>query len=130
MQGGEDSHDQRYDSRPTRITQRRILLVAAAGNDSTDVGSSTPAAYSTVMAISATNDSDALASFSNVGDEIELAAPGVTIYSTYAGGGYDTLSGTSMACPHVSGAGGLLMTQGRPIPKPDRHSQKRQKTSE
>jgi subtilisin len=92
---------------------RGVLLVAAAGNDgpcSDCVGY--PAAYSTVQAVSATSRDDSLADFSSTGPEIELAAPGDSIYSTYLGGTYATLSGTSMACPHVSGAGGQLMANG------------------
>ncbi|WP_396610683.1 S8 family serine peptidase [Haloferax sp. S1W] len=89
-----------------------VLLVAAAGNDGEDVENTAPAAYSSVVAVSATADDDSIPSWSNYGDEIELAAPGVSIYSTYKSGGYETLSGTSMACPHVSGAGGLLMSTG------------------
>ena len=91
---------------------RGVLLVAAAGNDgpcSDCVGS--PAAYQEVVAVSATSCDDSLASFSSTGPEVELAAPGEDVYSTVIGG-YDTFSGTSMACPHVSGAGGQLMADG------------------
>ncbi|MFB6136106.1 MAG: S8 family serine peptidase [Halobacteriaceae archaeon] len=90
-----------------------VLLVAAAGNSGpcTDcVGY--PAAYSEVVAVSSTTKNDTLSGFSSTGSEVEIAAPGSNIYSTYAGGGYATLSGTSMACPHVSGAGGQLMANG------------------
>ncbi|MFQ3319059.1 MAG: subtilisin family serine protease [Natronomonas sp.] len=89
-----------------------VLLVAAAGNDGpcTDcVGY--PAAYSTVIAVSSTDEDDSLSSFSSTGPEVELAGAGGDIYSTVIGG-YDTFSGTSMACPHVSGAGGQLMANG------------------
>ncbi|MBN4076159.1 S8 family peptidase [Gemmatimonas aurantiaca] len=79
-----------------------ILLVAAAGNSSGAV--SFPAAYPEVMAISSSTSSDAMSGFSNFGSEIELIAPGSSIYSTYKGGGYKTLSGTSMASPMVVGA--------------------------
>nr|MBC8218661.1 PKD domain-containing protein [Planctomycetota bacterium] len=83
-----------------------ILLVAAAGND---YGGPViyPAAYDSVIAVSATDSDNNLADFSNVGAEIELAAPGVSIFSTYPNGGYATAGGTSMACPHVAGVAAL-----------------------
>ncbi|MFW5938803.1 MAG: S8 family peptidase, partial [Halanaeroarchaeum sp.] len=94
-----------------------VLLVAAAGNDGecTDcVGH--PAAYDTVIAVSATSEDDSLASFSSTGPEVELAAPGEDVLSTVppesSSDGLDTFSGTSMACPHVSGAGAQLMANG------------------
>ena len=93
-------------------TNRGVLLVAAAGNSgpcSDCVGY--PAAYEECIAVSATTSTDSLASFSSTGPEVELAAPGADIYSTVIGG-YDRFDGTSMACPHVSGAGGQLMANG------------------
>ena len=55
------------------------------------------------------NKDDSFACFSNFGSLIELAAPGVNIYSTWLNGGYNTISGTSMASPHVAGAAALYM---------------------
>ena len=83
-----------------------ILSVAAAGNS---YGSPVeyPAALSSVMAVSASNVSDGFAGFSNKGSEVEVIAPGDNIYSTYKGGNYTYMSGTSMSAPMVVGAAAL-----------------------
>lgn len=78
-----------------------IKLVAAAGNDGGPVNY--PAAYSSVIAVAATDRYDARPYWSSYGPEIFVAAPGVSIYSTYKGSNYATMSGTSMAAPHVTG---------------------------
>ena len=90
-----------------RVNAAGIVQVAAAGNNGGAV--IYPAAYDEVIAVSATDNTNTIASWSSRGPEIDLAAPGVSIYSAYKGQKYQTLSGTSMAAPHVAGTAGLVL---------------------
>ena len=94
-----------------RAYSQGAVMVAAAGNEGTNVPQY-PAAYSKVIAVSATTTDGRLARFSNRGDWVDLAAPGTDILSTSKSGGYHRMSGTSMSAPLVSGLAGLLASRG------------------
>ncbi len=109
-----------------KSTTAGITYIVAAGNSNADASTFVPAAYDdSVITVSALADSDGqsgglgsatshgaddtFASFSNYGSVIDLGAPGVSIYSTWKSGGYNTISGTSMASPHVAGSAALYI---------------------
>jgi len=91
-----------------------IIFALAAGNESTDANSSSPARANgaNIYTISAMDINDNFASFSNYGSPVDYCAPGVAINSTWKDGEYRSINGTSMASPHAAGV--LLVSGGSP----------------
>lgn len=113
-----------------KSTDAGVVYAVAAGNSSKDAATFSPANHPQVIATSAMADfdgkagaaasptcrddvgnDDTFATFSNFGDTVDIAAPGVCIESTIPGGGYASYSGTSMASPHTAGAAALYIVE-------------------
>jgi len=115
MSLGEDVTSQTLDQQVQFTASKGIFIAIAAGNDSKPAINYSPGRANgpNIYTVSAIDSLDNFASFSNYGnDAVDVAAPGVAVTSTFKNGGYATMSGTSMATPHVAG---LLLLKGNNI---------------
>jgi subtilisin family serine protease len=91
----------------TNLVNSGVFLAVAAGNSNADACNFSPASASGTCTVGATTSTDARASYSNYGGCVDIYAPGSSITSAWSNGGTNTISGTSMASPHVAGVGAL-----------------------
>jgi subtilisin family serine protease len=91
----------------TRMTNAGVFLAVAAGNENQNACNTSPASAPSAYTTAASDINDRRASFSNFGSCVDGYAPGVSITSAWLNGGTNTISGTSMATPHVAGVGAL-----------------------
>jgi subtilisin family serine protease len=102
------------------VVDNGVTVVIAAGNDGRGVSS--PACASKAIAVAAADKSGVIPYWSNRGTALDITAPGVNILSTYPASKYATMSGTSMATPHISGVVALLLSS-NPTPTGDKIKQ-------
>ena len=111
MSLGGGGYSQAFQDAITAAHEDGVLIIAAAGNNGVTTETYYPAAYDNVVAVAATDNSNNVAYFSNSGNYVDIAAPGVAIRSTWNNGLYNTISGTSMSCPHVTGVAALVFAK-------------------
>ncbi|MBC6447951.1 S8 family peptidase [Actinokineospora xionganensis] len=101
--------DEALDKAVRAAIESGVTFAVAAGNSSDDAGNSSPARVPEALTIAASDNADKQAEFSSFGKVVDLYAPGVDITSAWIGGETKTISGTSMATPHVAGAVALYL---------------------
>ncbi|RYG31972.1 hypothetical protein EON81_21720, partial [bacterium] len=109
--GGYGAANPAFQAAVNYATSKGSVVIASAGNDNTnnDTRPHYPSDYNNVICVGSTDASDRKSDFSNFGQRVDVAAPGTNVYATVPGG-YDYLSGTSMATPNVAGLLGLMRT--------------------
>jgi hypothetical protein len=107
--GGKGYSQTMKDAIDIAVIDMGCVMFASMGNSSINE-ITYPAGYQSVIAVGATDAHDEIASFSTTGNHMSVCAPGVEIYSTMPGGGYDYKSGTSMSCPFAAGAAALVLS--------------------
>lgn len=97
------------------LNNANVVVSVAAGNENTDAGDSSPARVKDIITVGALDVGDKRAEFSNYGEVVDIFAPGVNITSAWIGSpdATDTISGTSMACPHISGLAAYFLSSGQ-----------------
>ena len=100
----------------TRMADSGVFTAIAAGNSSIDACQFSPASAANVTTVAASDSGDNSAFFTNFGSCVEVYAPGVDVTSSWMGGGTNTISGTSMASPHVAGVGALYKSSQGDVP--------------
>lgn len=105
------SYDSQSNNAVYQATQAGMFVAVAAGNDGKDASNYSPASERSACTVGATDSSDNRASFSNYGSIVDIFAPGVNIISTWIGSSTatNTISGTSMATPHIAGLAAYLI---------------------
>lgn len=103
-----DSSNNALKSAIDQLRSMNVPTIISAGNAGLTNGIAAPACISSAIAVGSTENNDTISSFSNMHEMVDLLAPGSSINSSFVGGGFSQLSGTSMSAPHVAGAWAIL----------------------